>query len=79
MLGRLVRQNNLKISSLVYEILIIKKYLDEESCLLNYLKISTKICYGLIIIQIRELIYVIFNKKIKKIQSRLAQKFIKKK
>lgn len=61
------------------QILIIKKYLDKEFCLLNYLKISTKICYGLIIIQVRELTYAIFNKKIKKIQSRLAQKFIKKK
>lgn len=71
MLTRLVRYNNLKINSLIYELNIDNKkifIIDEEFCLLNYLKISTKIYYGLIIIQVRELTYeyVIFNKKIKK-------------
>lgn len=49
MLARVVRQNNLKINSLIYEPNIDNKkifIIDEKFCLLNYLKIY----YGLIII-----------------------------
>lgn len=53
MLARVVRQNNLKINSLIYEPNIDNKkifIIDEKFCLLNYLKILIKIYYGLIII-----------------------------
>lgn len=52
MLARVVRQNNLKINSLIYEPNIDNKkifIIDEKFCLLNYLKILIKIYYGLII------------------------------
>lgn len=50
---RLIRQNNLKIDSLVYASNIDNKkifIINEKSCLLNYLKISIKIWFLIIII-----------------------------
>lgn len=53
MWARLIRQNNLKIDSLIYASNIDNKkifIINEKSCLLNYLKISIKIWFLIIII-----------------------------
>lgn len=74
MWARLIRQNNLKIDSLIYASNIDNKkifIINEKSCLLNYLKISIKIWifnnYYYLVRELRKTYeHVIFNKKIKK-------------